>query len=44
MSKFMITLRAALARGIVTASGGNHGLAAPRAARLAGVSATIFVP
>ncbi len=34
----------ALARGIVTASGGNHGLAVARAARLAGVSATIYVP
>ncbi len=31
-------------RGIVTASGGNHGLAVARAARLAGVQATIFVP
>lgn len=31
-------------RGIVTASGGNHGLAVARAARLAGVHATIFVP
>lgn len=30
--------------GIVTASGGNHGLAVARAARLAGVHATIFVP
>lgn len=31
-------------RGIVTASGGNHGLAVARAARFAGVQATIFVP
>lgn len=31
-------------RGIVTASGGNHGLAVARAAKLAGVQATIFVP
>jgi threonine dehydratase len=31
-------------RGIVTASGGNHGLAVARAASLAGVQATIFVP
>jgi threonine dehydratase len=31
-------------RGIVTASGGNHGLAVARAARFAGVPATIFVP
>lgn len=33
----------ALERGIVTASGGNHGLAVARAARLAGVPATVFV-
>jgi threonine dehydratase len=32
-----------LTNGIVTASGGNHGLAVARAARLAGVSATVFV-
>lgn len=34
----------ALACGIVTASGGNHGLAVARAARSAGVGATVFVP
>lgn len=34
----------ATGRGIVTASGGNHGLAVARAARLAGAHATIFVP
>jgi threonine dehydratase len=34
----------ALRRGIVTASGGNHGLAVARAALTAGVSATVFVP
>jgi threonine dehydratase len=34
----------AVARGIVTASGGNHGLAVARAALIAGVPATIFVP
>lgn len=33
-----------LVRGIVTASGGNHGLAVARAARLAGVKGTIYVP
>lgn len=33
-----------LARGIVTASGGNHGLATARAGQLAGVKATIFLP
>ncbi len=33
-----------LANGIVTASGGNHGLATARAGRLAGVPTTIFLP
>lgn len=33
----------AIAKGIVTASGGNHGLAVARAARLAGVPSTVFV-
>lgn len=33
----------AVAKGIVTASGGNHGLAVARAARAAGVQATVFV-
>jgi len=35
---------AALARGIVTASGGNHGLAVAYAGWAAGVPATIFLP
>lgn len=33
-----------VARGIVTASGGNHGLAVARTAYVAGVPATIYVP
>jgi threonine dehydratase len=33
-----------LAKGIVTASGGNHGLATARAGRLASVPTTIFLP
>lgn len=33
-----------VARGIVTASGGNHGLAVARAAHMAGVPATVFLP
>ncbi len=33
-----------LGQGIVTASGGNHGLAVARAGRLAGVPATVFLP
>ena len=36
--------REALARGIVTASGGNHGLAVARTAKVAGVPAVVFVP
>ena len=43
-NKLLTLPREALARGIVTASGGNHGLAVARAARLAGVPATVFVP
>lgn len=36
--------KASLARGIVTASGGNHGLAVARAGHLAGVPTTVFLP
>lgn len=43
-NKLLSLDKAALEAGIVTASGGNHGLAVARAARLAGVAATIFVP
>lgn len=43
-NKLLSLPREALANGIVTASGGNHGLAVARAARLAGVSATVYVP
>ena len=35
---------AALTRGVVTASGGNHGLAVAYAAAAAGVTATVYVP
>lgn len=42
-NKLMSLPREAIANGIVTASGGNHGLAVARAARLAGVPATVFV-
>ena len=35
---------AALARGLITASGGNHGLAVAYAGWIAGVPATIFLP
>jgi threonine dehydratase len=43
-NKLLTTPKAELAGGIVTASGGNHGLATARAAQIAGVPATIFVP
>lgn len=43
-NKLMTTPRESLAAGIVTASGGNHGLAVARAAAIAGVAGTIFVP
>jgi threonine dehydratase len=36
--------KADLAKGVVTASGGNHGIATARAAWMAGVPATIFLP
>ncbi len=42
-NKLLSMPRDAIANGIVTASGGNHGLAVARAARLAGVPATVFV-
>lgn len=43
-NKLLSLDRADLARGVVTASGGNHGLATARAAHMAGVPATIFLP
>jgi len=43
-NKLLTTPKEELAGGVVTASGGNHGLATARAAKLAGVPATIFVP
>lgn len=43
-NKLLSLPKDAVTRGIATASGGNHGLAVARAARIAGVSATIFVP
>ena len=43
-NKLLATPPEELAGGIVTASGGNHGLAVARAARFAGITATIFVP
>src|SRR5947209_9060564 len=44
INKLLTTPPEQLAHGIVTASGGNHGLAVARAAHLAGASATVFAP
>ena len=44
MNRFLGAPREEVANGIVTASGGNHGLAVARTAYAAGVPATIFVP
>ncbi len=43
-SKLLATPESELSAGVVTASGGNHGLAVAHAARIAEVPATIFVP
>ncbi|MBB4053644.1 threonine dehydratase [Devosia subaequoris] len=42
-NKLLSMPKEALSRGIVTASGGNHGLAVARASKLAGVLATVYV-
>lgn len=44
MNKLLSLPADAVAKGIVTASGGNHGLAVAHAAQHAGVAATVFVP
>ena len=44
MNRLLTTPREALVNGIVTASGGNHGLAVARAGFLAGVPTTIYLP
>lgn len=44
MNRLLGTPRGEIAAGIVTASGGNHGLAVARTARVAGVPAVVFVP
>ena len=43
-NKLLSLPKAAMERGVVTASGGNHGLAVAYAARSAGVPATIYLP
>ena len=44
MNKLLSLSHDDLARGVVTASGGNHGLAIARSAHVLGQSATIFLP
>ncbi|MCX7329500.1 MAG: pyridoxal-phosphate dependent enzyme, partial [Hyphomicrobiales bacterium] len=44
MNRLLTLDEAQLARGIVTASGGNHGIAVAHAARALGMSADVFVP
>jgi threonine dehydratase len=44
MNRLLGAPKREVANGIVTASGGNHGLAVARTAHAAGVPATIFVP
>jgi threonine dehydratase len=44
MNRVLATPKESLAAGLVTASGGNHGLAVARTAHVAGVLAAIFVP
>jgi threonine dehydratase len=44
MNKLLSLSQDELARGVVTASGGNHGLAIARSAHVLGKSATIFLP
>ena len=44
MNRLLTLSRDELARGVVTASGGNHGLAIARSAHVLGVPATIFLP
>ncbi|MDQ6435633.1 threonine/serine dehydratase [Mesorhizobium sp. LHD-90] len=43
-NRLLTTDKAELQRGIVTASGGNHGIATARAGHMAGVATTIFLP
>lgn len=44
MNRLLTLSREALERGVVTASGGNHGLAIARSAHVLGAKATIFLP
>jgi threonine dehydratase len=44
VNRLLTTDKQALKRGIVTASGGNHGIATARAGYMAGVPTTIYLP
>jgi threonine dehydratase len=44
MNRLLTTPAEALKRGIVTAAGGNHGVAVARAGFLAGVPTTVYLP
>jgi threonine dehydratase len=44
VNRLLTTDKHALKRGIVTASGGNHGIATARAGYMAGVPTTIYLP
>lgn len=44
MNRLLTLSRSELGRGIVTASGGNHGLAIARSAHVLGANANIFLP
>jgi len=44
MNRLLTTDAETLSRGIVTASGGNHGLAVSRAGKIAGVPVTVYLP
>src|SRR5262249_51219089 len=44
LNRLLLAPPASLARGVVTASGGNHGIGVAYAARRLGAQATIFLP
>src|SRR5690606_7908496 len=44
INKMLLLSKEELAKGLVTASGGNHGKAVAYAAKLVGVTAEIYVP
>lgn len=44
MNRLLTTPRETLDKGLVTASGGNHGMAVARAGRIAGIRTMVFLP